>query len=317
MKPVNRTMTPVEWALLLTLSMLWGGSFFFTGVAVKELTPLTIVALRVGLAAFILHAVLRATGQQMPGDRRTWAAFFAMGFLNNVVPFCLIVWAQTHIASGLASILNATTPLFTVIVANAATRDEKMTGNRLAGVLVGLLGVAVMVGPAALAGLGTDVLAQLAVLSAAFSYALAGVFGRRFRTIGVAPMATAAGQVTASTLMLLPLALIIERPWTTGGPSLPVWAALFGLASLSTALAYVIYFRILATAGATNLLLVTFLIPVSAIIMGSLALGERLELEHFVGMGMIGLGLAAIDGRVLEAVRRRKAMGSLLGRDIR
>jgi drug/metabolite transporter (DMT)-like permease len=298
-------MTPLEWGLLLALSVLWGGSFFFTGVAVKELPPLTIVLLRVGGAAMILLFVLRVMGIAMPLDRRTWAAFFGMGLLNNVIPFCLIVWGQTHIASGLASILNATTPLSTVVVAHFLTSDEKMTGNRLAGVLVGLAGVVAMIGPEALGGLGTNVVAQLACLGAALSYAFAGVFGRRFKRMGVAPMATATGQVTASSVMLLPVALLIDQPWTLAAPSPQTWAAILGIAALSTALAYVLYFRILATAGATNLLLVTFLIPVTGILLGTLVLGERLAPQHFLGMVLIGMGLAAIDGRLLRPLWRK------------
>ncbi|HEY9058621.1 MAG TPA: DMT family transporter [Aurantimonas sp.] len=296
-------MTLGEWGLLLTLSVLWGGSFFFTEVAVKELPPFTIVVLRVGLASVILFAALRLLGVRMPMEPRVWAAFLVMGLINNAVPFSLFVWGQTQIASGLAAILNATTPLFTVLVAHVLTDDEKLTGKRLAGVVAGLGGVAMMIGPAALEGLGLGVVAQLACLAAAFSYALAGIFGRRFKRMGVAPLATATGQVTASTLLLLPLALVVDRPWTLAMPSLPTVGAILSIAALSTALAYVLYFRILATAGATNLLLVTFLIPVSAILLGWLVLGERLAPRHFLGMGLIGVGLAAIDGRLLRLVR--------------
>ena len=304
---VNRTMTAAEWAMLLALSVLWGGSFFFTGIAVKELPPLTIVVLRVGLAAAILYVTIRLVGVRMPRDAATWAAFVGMGLLNNAIPFCLIVWGQTHIASGLAAILNATTPLFTVIVAHVLTDDERMTGSRLAGLLIGLAGVVVIIGPGALQSLGNDVLAQFAVLAAAVSYAFAGVFGRRFRKLGIVPMAAATGQVTASTIMLLPLALLVDRPWTLPMPSAETWAAIFGTAALSTALGYILYFRILATAGATNLLLVTFLIPVSAILLGALVLGERLSPPHFLGMALIGAGLAAIDGRLMKLRRAGKA----------
>jgi drug/metabolite transporter (DMT)-like permease len=304
---MNRTMTPSEWAMLLILSALWGGSFFFTSVALRELPPLTLVALRVGLAGLILNLVLRITGLRLPREGRVWGAFIGMGFLNNAVPFCLIVWGQTHIASGLAAILNATTPLATVVLAHFLTRDERITGNRLAGVLVSLAGVAVMVGPAALAGLGASLLAQLAVLGAALSYAFAGVFGRRFRRMGVPPLATAGGQVTASTLLLVPVMLVVDRPWTLPVPTLPAWGAVIGIAALSTALAYVLYFRILATAGATNLLLVTFLIPVSTILLGSLVLGERLDARHYLGMLLIGGGLAAIDGRLVKLFRFQRA----------
>ncbi|SFM37415.1 DMT family transporter [Methylobacterium pseudosasicola] len=307
----NRSMSAPEWAMLLALSVLWGGSFFFTGIALSGLPPLTLVVLRVGLAALILNLVLPLNGLRLPRGLRIWTACLGMSLLNNVLPFCLIVWGQTHIASGLAAILNATTPLFTVIVAHLLTTDERMTGNRLAGVLVGLGGVAVMVGPAALAGLSAGLLAQLAVLGAALSYAFASVFGRRFLGLGVPPLALAAGQVTMSTLVLLPVALAIDRPWTLPIPGAPVWGAVFGIATLSTALAYVLYFRILARAGATNLSLVTFLIPVSAILLGALVLGERLEPRHYLGMALIGCGLAAIDGRLLrrarDAIRRVNA----------
>jgi drug/metabolite transporter (DMT)-like permease len=304
---LHHAMTRAEWAMLLALSLLWGGSFFFTGVALRELPPLTLVLLRVGLAALILNLALPALGLRMPRDRRTWAAFFGMGLLNNAVPFCLIVWGQTHIASGLAAILNATTPLATVIVAHVLTADERMTGNRLAGVLIGFAGVAVMLGPTARAAFEVGLAAQLAGLAAAVSYAFAGVFGRRFRAMGVPPLVTAAGQVTASTLMLLPVTLVVDRPWTLPLPGPATSAAVLGIAALSTALAYVLYFRILATAGATNLLLVTFLIPVSAIVLGFLVLGEELDPRHFAGMALIGAGLAAIDGRLLAMARASPA----------
>jgi len=298
-------MTALEWGMLLALSLLWGGSFFFNGVALRELPPITIVALRVGLAAAVLHVVVLGMGQRMPGGRRVWIAFFIMGLLNNAIPITLIGWGQTQIASGLASILNATTPLFGVVVAHALTRDERMTGNRLAGVIVGFLGVVVMIGPAALEGFGVAVVAQVAVLVAALSYAFAGVYARRFRALGVTPIATATGQVTASTAMMAPLALMVERPWALAMPSAGVVAAVLALAVLSTVVGYILYFRILASAGATNSLLVTFLIPASAILLGSLFLGERLAPRHFAGLSLIGLGLAAIDGRLLTLARRR------------
>jgi drug/metabolite transporter (DMT)-like permease len=300
-----KAMTATEWGLLIALSGLWGGSFFFNGVVVKALPPFTIVALRVGVAAVALFALTRLLGLAMPKEGQIWANFFGMGLLNNLIPFCLIVWGQTHIASSLAAILNATTPLFAVLVAHVLTEDEKLTANRLAGVVIGFLGVAVMVGPAALGGLGTNLLAQAAVLGGALSYALAGIFGRRFRRMGIPPLVTATGQVTAATAMLAPVALAIDHPWTIAAPGWPVWAAIGGIAILSTALAYVLYFRILATAGATNLMLVTLLIPVSAMLLGAFALGEHVGAKHLAGMVLIGAGLAAIDGRLLAAFRRR------------
>ena len=300
-----------EWVMLLTLSAVWGGSFFFVGVAVTDLPPLTIVVLRTGLAAMVLWGFCRVFGVTVPADRRVWSAFFVMGILNNVVPFSLIVWGQTHIASGLASILNATTPVFTVLVAHFLTQDEKLSWNRFAGVFLGFAGVAVMIGPSALAGLGTAVLAQIAVLGAALSYAFAGIFGRRFARLGISPIATATGQVTASTAILIPIVLMLDRPWTLGMPSISVWAAMAGLALLSTAFAYILYFRILSTAGATNVLLVTLLVPISAILLGVLFLGERLEPRQIAGMALVVAGLAAIDGRVLRlaGIRRRTLPG--------
>lgn len=302
----NRTMSAREWGMLLALSVLWGGSFFFTHVALTALPPMTLVVLRVGLAALVLTIATRLLGIGTPRDGRVWAAFFGMGLLNNAIPFSLIVWGQTHIASGLAAILNASTPLFTVVAAHLLTSDERMTGKRLAGVLIGFAGVVTMIGPAVLRGLGSDILAQVAILCAALSYAGAGIFGRRFRRLGVQPLATAAGQVTASTLMLLPVALVVDRPWTLAIPNATVWGAILGLAGLSTSLAYVLYFRILASAGATNLLLVTFLIPLSAVLLGGLILGEHLAPRHYAGMALIGCGLAAIDGRLLRVRRLRR-----------
>ncbi len=303
-------MSLLDWSLLLALSILWGGSFFFVGVAVKALPPFTIVLLRVAIAAAALYLVLRATRTAMPWDGQTWLAFFGMGLLNNAIPFSLIVWGQTQIASGLASILNATTPLFTVLVAHVLTTDERLSKGRILGILLGLAGVVALIGPQALSGLGKDVLAQVAILGAAISYAFASLFGRRFKRMGVPPLATATGQVTASSVLLLPVALIVDRPWTLPWPSLPVWSAILGLALLATALAYVLFFRILASAGAVNLMLVTFLIPVSAILLGSTFLGESLAPMDFAGMALIGLGLAAIDGRVAMLLPHLRARAS-------
>jgi drug/metabolite transporter (DMT)-like permease len=291
-----------EWAILLILAMLWGGSFFFNGVAVRELPSFTIVWLRVASAAAALLIVLPVVGCRIPMQGRVWLAFFGMGLLNNVLPFALIVWGQHRIASGLASILNATTPLFTVLVAHLLTPDEKLTPLKGAGVLVGLFGVAVMIGPDAVGGLNGGALAELACLAAALSYAFAGVFGRRFRRMGIAPLATAAGQVSASAVLLFPAMLLADRSWTLALPHAATWGAVLGLGLLSTALAYVLYFRILATAGATNVLLVTLLVPVSAILLGALVLGETLLPRHFTGMALIGLGLTLIDGRLPRQV---------------
>ena len=290
----------LEWALLVSLSILWGGSFFFMEVAVTSLPPFTVVILRVGLAAVALNFIVRLFGTPVPTQPSVWKTFLIMGVLNNLIPFSLIVWGQTYIASGLASILNATTPMFTVLVAHVLTTDEKATGGRIFGVVMGLAGVILMIGPDVLEQFDEGVVGQIAVLEAAVSYALAGIYGRRFVRMGLSPMTTATGQLTAASIVLLPVALLVDRPWTLALPGAWTLSAVAALALLSTALAYIIYFRILATAGATNLLLVTFLVPVSAILLGTLILDEQLEVRHFTGMGLIGLGLAAIDGRVRD-----------------
>ena len=296
-----------EWGLLMGLAVIWGGTYFFVAVAVKFLPPLTLAFLRVALAAGVLVFLAPAVGLRLPGDRKTWSAFFGIGLLNNVIPFSLVFWGQTHISGGLASILNATTPVFAVIVAHFMTHDEKLTANRLIGVLVGLAGVSVIIGPEALRGVGANVLAQLSVLGAAVCYAFAGIYGRRFRRLGVHPVVAAAGQLSASVVMLLPVVLAVDHPWQLPIPSASVVWAVLGLATISTAFAYIIYFRVLATAGATNILLVTFLIPVSAMFLGTVFLSEQLAGRHFMGMALIGAGLAAIDGRLLVRIRLKKA----------
>jgi drug/metabolite transporter (DMT)-like permease len=299
-----------EWLMLLALSVLWGGSFFFVAVAVKEIPPFTLVLLRVGIAAALLNVLLLGLGVRLPRTREAWAALAVMSVVNNLVPFTLFVWAQMRLSGGGAAILNATTPLFGVLVAHAFTADERLTVPRLAGVLLGFGGVVVMLGPAALSGFGGELAAQAACLLAALSYALSGVWGRRFAGLGITPIQTAAGQVTLSAVLLLPLALLVDRPWSLPIPGMSAWAAVFALAALSTALGYILFFRILERAGATNLLLVTFLIPVSAILLGAAFLGEAMEARQLVGMLLIGIGLAIIDGRLLRAARAPTVSGS-------
>ena len=288
------------WLWLVSLSVLWGGSFFFAKVALGALGPFTVVFARVALAALALALVVPLR-RDAP-----WSAYFAMGLLNNALPFSLIFWGQTEIASGLASILNATTPLFTLIVAHLLTPDEKIDRTKVLALLTGLSGVVVLIGPAALVG-DAALWGQAACLAAALSYAFAGVYGRCFRRMGIAPAKAAARQATASAVLFLPIMLIVDQPWRLSEPpSVVVCLALIGLALLSTALAYVLYFRILEVAGATNLLLVTFLIPVTAILLGAVVLGERFEPRHFAGMALIGVGLALIDGRIAGLLRAAK-----------
>ena len=226
-----------------------------------------------------------------------------MGALNNLIPFSLIVWGQTHIESGLASILNATTPIFSVVLAHFLTREERLTANRITGVTIGWIGVAMLIGIESLRGFGIEVMGQLAVVGATFSYACAAIYGRRFK--GINPLIVATGMLCGSTIMMTPLALVIEQPWNLS-PGITTLMALFGLAAVSTSLAYIIYFQVLATAGPTNLLLVTFLLPVSAILLGVVVLAERLAWNAFTGMGLIFIGLIAIDGRLLKMFKRKE-----------
>lgn len=294
------TMDSRDWVTLIILSVLWGGSFFFVGVAVKGLPPFTIVALRVVIASATLIAVLWLRGLPLPFERRTLGLFLTMGLLNNVIPQSLIVWSQTHIASGVASILNATTPLFTVLIAHAFTQDERLNPGKVGGVVLGFGGVLAMIGPDAVSGLGTDLLAQGAMLVATFSYGIAGVYGRRFVRYELPPLTTAAGALMGASLILVPLSLLVEQPWGLPSVGADIWASVLGLALLSTALAYALFYRLLGRAGASNLSLVTFLIPVSAILLGAIVLGETLENRHFAGMALIGAGLAVLDGRPLR-----------------
>jgi len=290
------------WAMLILLSILWGGSFFFVGVVVNDLPPLTIVTLRVGIAAFTLWGIAMMLGLRPPKSLKIWGAFLGMGLLNNVLPFVLIVWGQTQIASGLASILNAATPIFTVVVAGILLPDERPTPLKLFGVALGFVGVVVVIGVPALGGVGS-LFAQLAIVAATVSYAFAGVYGRRFKSLGINPVVTAAGQVTASTLILLPITLFVDGAIDTDKTNMSTWIAIAGLAVASTAIAYVLYFKILELAGATNVLLVTLLVPVSATLLGSLFLNESLEFIHILGMALIAFGLSAIDGRLWHRLK--------------
>ena len=305
---IRQTMSGGDWAMLATLAALWGGSFFFVAIAGRELPPFTVVALRVSLAALILVALLVLGGRALPSGGRVWRVLFGMGLINNVIPFSLIVWGQTQIASGLASVLNATTPFWTALIVHFLTTDEKLTSAKVVGIAIGVAGVGVLIGPAAFADLGGDGLGALAILAATLAYGFSGALGRHLPRLGVAPMTAATGQMIAATTMMIPLALVFDQPWKLAAPSLQVWAAILGLAALSTALGYILFFRLLGRTGATNTSLVTLLVPVSAILLGTLVLGERLEPRHFGGMALIALGLVAIDGRAWRWVRARRAV---------
>jgi drug/metabolite transporter (DMT)-like permease len=308
-----RTMTAGDWGVLLLLGAIWGGSFFFIELALMGFPPLTLVLARLVLAAVTLWVALRASGGRMPRGWAVWRALLAMALLNSVVPWVLFASAQTEIDGGLAAILNAVTPIWGVVLAHFVTSDEKATANRLVGVTLGFGGVVWMIGADALAGMGGNILPQLACLVATILYALAGLYGRRFHGMGLSPLATATGQIGIAALVLAPVAAIVDRPWTLPMPGAVAWAGMAALALVSTALAFVLFFRLLARAGATNTMLVTFVSPAVAVLLGVLILGEKLQPQHFTGMALITLGLVAIDGRLARAawVRLRRPAASL------
>lgn len=303
---IHRLMGREEWFVLLALALIWGAAFFCIKVAVTRVEPLTYVWLRLSIAAAALWALLRWRGERLDLPLRIWGAIVVLALLNNMIPFVLFGWGQQRVASGLASILNATTPIWGVIAAHFWTRDERMTPTKIVGVLIGFAGVATMIGPDLLLG-GDSLLPQIACLAAAFCYAVAGVWARRFKALGVSPLKVAAAQLAMGAVAMTPLALAIDQPWLDAWPPLEAWAAIIALALVGTAFAYVLYFRLIDSAGATNALLVTLLVPPTAILLGALFLNEQLTAGQFGGLAFIAVGLALIDGRLL-AILRRKAV---------
>lgn len=299
----NPTIDGGTWGRLGLLSVLWGGSFFFNGVAIRDLPPLTIVFVRVALAAVLLWPVLKFAGLKLPSGMAGWWPFVGMGLLNNVIPMSLIVTGQTQVAVGMASVLNATTPIFSVLVL-AVSGDERLTAPRIAGVICGFAGVVVLRGEI-FAAPGETVGMALCVV-AALSYGLAGLWGRR-KLAGMPPLVAAAGQLTASGVMMAVLAAAVEQPWQLPAPGIATWLSLLGLASLSTAFAYILFFQILARSGATNVMLVTLLVPVTAILLGYLVLGERLGAREVLGALMIASALLIMDGRILRVFGRTRS----------
>ncbi|MDA9521167.1 ABC transporter permease [Bradyrhizobium sp. CCBAU 11434] len=292
-----------DWSLLAVLSILWGGSFFFNGAALRELPPLTLVFLRVVLGATMLVPLLRMQGIGFPKGVAGWTPFFVIGLFNNVLPFSLIVIGQTFIPSGLASILNATTPLFTVMVM-AAVGEEALQARRVAGVALGLLGVIILRGWGIETRTGQG-LGILLCLGGALSYGFAALAARRLLKDS-APLGTATFQLMASTVMMAIVAGAAEQPWRLPVPDVTTWLAVLGLAALSTALAYIIFFQIIRRSGATNVMLVTLLIPVTAILLGWLVLGEPISMREIAGAIVIGSALLVIDGRVLTMLQRAR-----------
>jgi drug/metabolite transporter (DMT)-like permease len=300
----SSTIDRQSWLLLIILSVLWGGSFFFVGVALRELPPMTLALGRVALAAAFIYPVFKIQGGRLPTDLAGWKPFIVMGLLNNVIPFSLIFAGQARISSGLASVLNATTPLFTVLVL-ASFGDEKLFLRRVVGVLIGLIGVYVLRDPD-LVQSESQIVGMLLCLGGALSYGFAGLWGRRkFNT--VPPLTTATCQLISSSVVMTVIAAAVDRPWQLPMPGLATWAALVGLAALSTALGYILFFKILARAGAANVMLVTLLIPVTAILLGVAVLGEPLSLRQIAGALVIAASLLVTDGRVLGWAKGRLA----------
>jgi drug/metabolite transporter (DMT)-like permease len=298
-----KVMDGPEWSLMILLSVLWGGAFFFVGVAVKELPPLTVVLARVVLATMFLLPLFWFYGHKLPNSAKEWFPFVVMGLLNNVIPFCFLFVAQTFITVGLTSIINAMTPLCTVIVM-AAFAEEKLTVNRVSGVVLGVLGVAVLRGieepldgPQTI-GIGLGLVATL-------SFGFTALWGRRHLG-GVAPLKSATCQILCSSVVMLIVAGIFDQPWTLDAPSPKVWFSLIGLAFFGTAIAYIVFFQILVRAGASNVMLVTLLMPVTALFLGNAFLDEPIRAREIAGALIIALGLLFIDGRALRAFQRKR-----------
>jgi drug/metabolite transporter (DMT)-like permease len=289
--------------LLLFLSVLWGASFLFAKIAVGAIPVFVALAARVMIGAASLGLYLIVTRHELPRELRIWRMFLFMGVFNNAIPFALLFWAQTEITAGLGAILNAMTPIFTLIVAHFLTRDEKITRDKLIGIGIGFCGVAVLVGPSLLLDPGRAALAKVACIVASVSYGFASVFGRRFAREGVSPLSATFGQIVTSSLVIFPIALFFHPVATLAAAPVEVYLALLGLGIVSTAFAYVLFYKILARAGATNVSLVTLLVPVSATILGALVLDETLTPMQGLGMALISIGLLVMDGRAVKAIR--------------
>ncbi|SFI95062.1 DMT family transporter [Aerobium aerolatum] len=297
----QKTITPRDWSMLLLLGALWGGSFFFARVAVLEIHPLTLVLFRVSIAAVALHIYLALVGPSFRLALPMAASFFGLAALNNVIPFTLMFAGQTELGAGAASILNATTPFWTMLLANMMTDDEKLSWNKIIGVVLGICGAVVMIGPDVVTASGAPVWAKFALVGTAVSYAFAALYARRFSKL--APQIVATGQLTASTLIMLPVVLLWNGTSGLFDASMAAWLSVLGLALLATSVGYILFFALIRSAGATNASLVTLIVPVSAILLGALFLGERMQWYEFGGMGLIGLGLIIIDGRLIRRTR--------------
>lgn len=293
-----------DWLRLAALSVLWGGSFFFVGVAVSELPPLTIVFIRVALAAVLLLPLIWVYRLTVPKTLTGWRPFIVMALLNNVIPFSLLVGGQTMIASGLASVINAMTPVFTVLVL-AAFGEERLIPRRIAGVLLGLIGVVVLRG-VDMQFDSNQSLGILLCLGATVVFGFSALWAKR-EMGGVQPIAAATFQLICSGVMMFVLCMVVDRPWQLPMPSVTTWLALLGLAALSTSLAFILFFQIIRGSGAGNVMLVTLLVPVTAIMLGYFVLDEVVTPREIVGAIIIASGLLIMDGRVLARFSTSRA----------
>lgn len=291
-----------DWSRLVFLSVLWGGTFFFTSIALKELPPLTLVFLRLSIAALILLPLLRINRIRFPVGVAGWWPYAVMALINNVIPFSLLVMGQTYIPGGTAAVVNATTPVFTVLVA-AAFGEEKLVFRRVAGVLLGLCGVIILKGYDF--DIGSRQSAGVVLcLGATTCFGFSALWAKR-KLGGSPPIGSATFQLLSGSLMMLVLASIFDRPWQLEMPGLITWLAILGIASLSTALAFILFFQIITRSGASNVMLVTLLVPVSAILLGYFILGERIDGREIAGALVIASALLVIDGRVFRIFGRR------------
>ncbi len=290
------------WALMAALGAIWGASFLAIKVGLEELPFLTLVAHRVIWACLILWSYVLIRRLPIPRDPRIWGAFLVMGLLNNVIPFGFMAWGQQFIETGLTSIFNAGTAIFGVLVAAMVFADERLTLRKGIGVLVAFFGVAVAIGLDSFRQFDIRSLAQLAVIGGTISYAFAAAWARKTMS-DLPPQVSAAGMLTGASLIILPVAFVIDG--VPQVPTLPAtWAAILYFGVIGTAFAYLLYYRIIALAGSGNAMLVTLLIPPVAIVLGALVLGERLAPSAFAGFGLLAIGLILIDGRIFAALRK-------------
>ena len=280
-----------EIALLLALATLWGGSYTFIKIGVETIPPVTLIAARTLIAGLILLAVIRWRGLQMPRDTQAWRRFLIQALLNSVVPFTLIAWAETSVDAGLASILNGTTPVFVFLISLALAPTRRPDWRKGLGVAAGVAGISLIVGVDAFSGLGSQAVPQLAIVTATIAYACAALFGRHFT--GMDPLLPAAGSMLAGTALLIPAALIVDQPWELS-PSVESLFALLALSTVSTALAFAIYFRLIRTLGSVGTTAVSYLRVPIGVAIGLIFLGERLSGTAWAGLALVVLGVMAM-----------------------